>query len=857
MGRRRGIVYCDSVLVVYGREALVSERRAAERLALVLAERTGVRALAIDDQSYDPQGWQALVLVGHPDRHLVAAALMASYGVRRPSETRPGPEGYVVQRVGRWPLPTVIIAGSGRGCLYGVGAFLRTVDLDRPEYVGIPYLRMSSAPAFPVRGSDLKFWHEQRVLDWEMGSWPLEQWEQQISDLAFWGVNLIRRQLLFSAFDKWLDEQEWMVENGPGKMGWELEKQINRLIHEFGLQVGVRYPPNTIAAAATRDDWHRGSTWPRLACPSLPGAHDRILYERLLMFRELEHIDHLFIPPYEVGACACEDCQPWPRTYLRLVNETADFLHRHHPEAQVWISNQGLNPAESRWLLKTLARERPDWLRVMEYVPSAHNLPSDGNHPAEEGESRQRRYLALGTLTRNLQSTVRRVPADYSLVLGPDVTHTFQPQYGLEQMDPALLWLHTFESPFARPRGYNKVFRAIASAGAGITLHSEGLYDDVNKALWAGWSWSPDLSPWDVTLDYARWWFGRSAAQLVAEAIMLSEANWESPLANNDQVEQVVLQFDQAEMRIPPHLREGNWRWTMWRLRGLLDLLAHHKLNRAEEVEQEVYALLSEALIRPQELVDTVQTACDLLGLHRREARLRWLKEEIRELNNRLHDQIGLYLPAVANLDAELTNLTWERTQLKNALDLYDGRAASGLPGLREAISTVLNYENPGPGGFYDNCGHPGRDPHFVSGHRIPGIFGLDPANRPSANTFAVDLERSDMVFAYQDLNPGADYQVRLTLVCPEVDPSFFELGPTLRAGNARPQVTAVQRLYATGFLVHDNLQLPHRVAHQYTFEVPRQAYSDGRLELRFVRGESGEIAAVSEIWLIRGQRGS
>jgi hypothetical protein len=336
----------------------------------------------------------------------------------------------------------------------------------------------------------------------------------------------------------------------------------------------------------------------------------------------------------------------------------------------------------------------------------------------------------------------------------------------------------------------------------------------------------------------------------------LSEANWENPLAKNEQVEQVVLQLDQAEMRIPPHLREGNWRWTMWRLRGLLDLLAHHKLSLADGTQRDAHTMLSEALTRPNELVEGVRAACDLLDLGWREARLDWLKKEIRILDRLLFDQIGLRLPAVANLDAEVTNLSWEQVRLKGALDAYDqGGSARGLSALREAIRLVVDYDNPGPGGFYDNCGHVGSDPHFVSGHRVPGVYGLDPGNRPSANTFAVNLgEPGDIVFAYQGLEPKADYHVRLTLVCPAVDPNWVELSPVLQSEFWRPQLSAIQRLYASGFRVHDDLRLPHSVAEQFTFHVPRQAYSDGRLDLRFVRVEPGDMAAVSEIWLIRGQ---
>ena len=856
MDRHRVRVYVDSVLVVYGREALTSERKAAELLARRLRQRSGVRTLAVDDHRYDPEGWQALVLVGHPDRHLVGAALMAGHGVRRPSLVRPGPEGYVVRQVGLSRTPTIVIVGEGRGCLYGVGAFLRAVNLGRSGRVGIPFLQLSSSPAFPVRGSDLKFWREQRGVDLSLGQWSLEQWEDQIADLALWGVNLIRRSLLYTAFDAWLDEYEAMLEDGPGKAGWEIEKQINRVIHDYGLQVGIRYPPNTIAAAAARSQWHPGSSWSRLACPSLSIARDRILYERLLLFKELEHIDHLFIPPYEVGGCDCVDCRPWAETYLGLVRDTAKYLHRYHPDAQVWISNQGLSPEGNEWLWESLARECPDWLHVMQYGPNANGFSTADEQVSREGVDPRHRYPTMGALTRTAQETARRVPLDYTLVLGPDVTHTFQPQYGLEHIDPVLLRLHTHESPFARPLGYHQVFRATAGASAGANLYSEGLHDDLNKALWAGWTWSPDLSPWDATLAYARWWFGESAAQLVAEAILLSEANWENPLPGNDQVEQVVLQLDMAEMRIPAHLQSDNWRWTMWRLRGLLDLLAQYKIERAEETLRVVHTLLSEALTRPDELATKVRTASELLDLRRREARLERLKDEIRDLDDRMYDQVGVRLPAVANLDVELTNLGWEMAQLQSALKTYEGGVSSDLGELRRTIALCLSYENPGHGSFYDDCGHIGRDPHFVSGHRIPVAQGLDPDNRPSANTFAASFgEDAEIIFAYHRLDPKANYQVRLTLVCPHEDETSLESSPVLSIGGPGTPQRAAQRLYASGFLVHENLRLPDRVAQQFTFDLPRQAYGDGSLELRFVQAGPGRMAAVSEIWLIKSPK--
>jgi hypothetical protein len=205
-------------------------------------------------------------------------------------------------------------------------------------------------------------------------------------------------------------------------------------------------------------------------------------------------------------------------------------------------------------------------------------------------------------------------------------------------------------------------------------------------------------------------------------------------------------------------------------------------------------------------------------------------------------------------LNVELTNLGWEMALLQNSLRVYESGVSSGLDELRQAVDLCLGYENPGPGGFYDDCGHIGRDPHFVSGHRVPAVGGLDPDNRPSANTFVASFGQSeDIVFAYRHLDPKANYRVRLTLVSPAQDASW-QPSPASHAGNAVMPSPAVQRLYASGFLVHDNLRLPTRVAQHFTFDLPRQAYGDGSLELRFVRETPGGLATVSEIWLIKDQ---
>lgn len=78
----------------------------------------------------------------------------------------------------------------------------------------------------------------------------------------------------------------------------------------------------------------------------------------------------------------------------------------------------------------------------------------------------------------------------------------------------------------------------------------------------------------------------------------------------------------------------------------------------------------------------------------------------------------------------------------------------------------VATYEGPGPGGWYDDLGHPGRSPHLRRGHGATLLQGLDPENRPSHNRCARSYRgEAGVLLAYTGLEPDAAYQVRLTYV--------------------------------------------------------------------------------------------
>lgn len=217
------------------------------------------------------------------------------------------------------------------------------------------------------------------------------------------------------------------------------------------------------------------------------------------------------------------------------------------------------------------------------------------------------------------------------------------------------------------------------------------------------------------------------------------------------------------------------------------------------------------------------------------------LKQHVLALAEAVHATPGgrIHLPLVRNLDVDVGHLGWDRQRLAAARTLLEG-------GDRDAAWTaacgVAGYEDPGPGGSYDDLGHPGRAPHLRRGHGATLLQPMDPGNRPSHNSLVRSYRgEPGVLLSYQGLDPAAAYLVKVTYVSPP------------------GRTPLVQRLEANGRELHPDLEVPMRAARQLTFPVPRDAYPFGRLDLEWVPATSNGsgATAVSEVWVMRAPTAS
>ncbi len=94
-------------------------------------------------------------------------------------------------------------------------------------------------------------------------------------------------------------------------------------------------------------------------------------------------------------------------------------------------------------------------------------------------------------------------------------------------------------------------------------------------------------------------------------------------------------------------------------------------------------------------------------------------------------------------------------------------------------IDEILNWEDPGPGGFYDNLGVEGKQPHLVrqmQGKDDPGFvhspieynfWDPDSWYRQSMLVCAITRYDTPLLMRYEGLDPAARYQLKILYTGP------------------------------------------------------------------------------------------
>ena len=172
-------------------------------------------------------------------------------------------------------------------------------------------------------------------------------------------------------------------------------------------------------------------------------------------------------------------------------------------------------------------------------------------------------------------------------------------------------------------------------------------------------------------------------------------------------------------------------------------------------------------------------------------------------------------------------------------------RKLESEPARLKELDAIVDWTNPGPGGFYDDLGDPMRRPHLVPGlpyaedpASLRGpmtAFDQDPGWRRSWCRHAGTLFGRPLRLHYTGLDREAAYKVRVVYTG-----DMFQVRMRLMADESTE--------------IHPYLVKPRDMT-PLEFDIPAKATRDGTLDLDFttegIRG-NGRGCQVAEVWLIR-----
>ena len=707
---------------------------------------------------------------------------------RAPAGTPLPAEGYRLRTFDNGGAPGVQIVGNDeRGILFGVGGLLRALEMRRDSVTLPGTLDIQTAPKYALRGHQLGYRPKTNSYD----AWSVPMWESYIRDLAVFGANAI--ELIPPRSDDAADSPHFPLP--PMQMMIEM----SRLAKEYGLECWIWYP-------AMDPDYAK------------PATVEAALREWGEVFRQLPRIDAVFVPGGDPGHTE-------PRYLMALLEKQTANLRKYHPKATMWVSPQGFN---APWMEQFfgLMDQQPPWLSGIVFGPQVRvNLP----------ELRQ------------------RIPKRYPIRFYPDITHSVNAEFAVNDWDVAYAQTEEREGVNPRPLDDAQIFRVLQPfADAGFLTYSEGCNDDVNKAVWSALGWNPQVDVTQVLRDYGRYFIGPDMADAFAQGLLALERNWRGPLLSNAAVEVTLAQFQDLERRASPQLKL-NWRFQQALYRANYDAYLRARLTDETARERRALELLANARSgNPLSAIAAAETALTVEPNARAGAALR---ARVFELAEALFQSVRMQLsvPRYAAIDAgrganldlidrPITDADW---LLKRFAAI---RALESDAVRRTAIDEILNWSNPGPGGFFDDLGDPENRPHL-----LPGVgFDKDPAffhtvrtgfgsrrNTPwrvSWYRHAESLYGNSIQLHYPALDPSAHYKVRFT-----------------QSGDSTPRAT---RLVANGKIEIHPMRKKDPEVKPVEFDIPAEATAGGTLTLEWQANPeesgNGRFVQIAEVWLIR-----
>ena len=684
---------------------------------------------------------------------------------------------------------TVILAGRDyKGALFAAGRLLLLLDMGDRK-VSLPRAtRVATAPKYSMRVHQLGYRNTSTCCD----LWDEDTYEQYLRDLAIFGTNGAEL----------IQEEPPGGKDGPllALSQWDMNMRLAKLLDAYDLDVFVWYPVPILGNDQEKYDTELGY--------------------RKQFFAEIARLDHVFVPGGDPG-------DNHPKILMPALEGMAGMLHKRFPEAGLFVSNQKMKPEWTEWLFNYIREEQPEWLGGYVYGPGTKHSIMDA-----------REWL----------------PEQYAIRRYPDITHNLRCQFPVPHWDAHHAQSLGREGVNPRPGHNQNVHNAYDEYAVGFGSYSDGLNDDLNKMVWSALAWDPEADIKQIVLDYGRIFFGPDLAEDVAEGLWMFQDNMEGLLIENEGVPKALAKWREIGKKGAPDIQR-NWRYQMYLMRAIFDQYTRERLIAETKYEQKAYAALAKA---PQTgvaaAIDAARKALAQADAVEVDAALR---EEFAERADIMFNTIGHQFSAkppyfsrnpergalLDKLDVPMNDRPWLEYQFAEILEMSDAEARLAR------LDTIVNWEDPGPGGFYDDLGNIAKQPHLVmmssyeeNPSRIDraveshyrwmnnSTYKVDETFKYSMLDQAQTLHGAPLMVHYEGLDPAAEYKIKV------IEFGRFGAEIDLKADNE--------------YVIHEGLR-PERPLWPKEYDIPKAATADGVLDLTWglVDGRGTQVA---ELWLIK-----
>ncbi|AFL87466.1 hypothetical protein Terro_1150 [Terriglobus roseus DSM 18391] len=747
----------------------LSHGAVAQRLVLVAQPRTPVqmryfdfllkqladRGQQVSMSGRDKAGSTDRLIVGTEQQmpSLLSPAELGMWQQKR--ESRPiGQEGYSVTSLGRGTHKTLILsAASERGELFAVGWFLRSATYDH-RTLHLPFTNSyTTKPDRNVRGYQIGYRMKNNTYD----AWTLDQFRQQMLDMAVFGLNTM--QVVAPISD---DDPTSPLFPAPAET---TVLGLSQMSQDYDLRFDLFYP-----------EMAKNYADPDQSAKELRQFEDLI--------RKLPRVDSIHVPGGDPGHTA-------PEVLLPLIEQEAEILHRYHPKAEVWVSAQGFT-AERYKRFYELLEQHPAYLSGIFFGPQSR-----------ESMEQQR----------------AKIPAAYPIEFYPDTAHAMHSQFPVPKWDPIFALTEGREPIDPRPAGFEHIYKHFYPYNNGFIVYSEGVNDDINKVLWGGWGWSLERPTHNTLLDYARYFFQAAPAddERIASAVEGLERNWDGPLLQNTGIAPVLAKLE----KLHPANSVKNWRWDSLLYRGSYDRYLQIKRLRELRSEQTALKVVADDTSPPSTRIEGAMRALRNSAPDAEERKLHTsLTSLASALFQECGLQLSVKLYGASNwerganfdrIDTPLNDRTWLETELNKAGTLRNSEQ-------REKLSRIANWSHPVPGALYDDLGDPASEAQLVKGSgwqsdpelyhsSIDGIADetLEKGWRLSWLDYAETLYEQPLQLHYTGLKGATAYTLRITYAGEEykLPMQLKANGVTLLAARVRASNPEQMELPVNAELIH------------------------------------------------------